>query len=156
ARIITASARGEGDDRVETPKGLASAYDHLERCDPSRDLLVAEVDGRTVGYSRVWWDPEADGPFVFRQVCFLDPACGGRGIGGALLAWNETRLREIASEQEAPDKVLEAWAGNRNEAANALIRAAGYAPDTYMAEMVRPSVDDLPDHPLPDGIEIRP
>jgi ribosomal protein S18 acetylase RimI-like enzyme len=25
-----------------------------------------------------------------------------------------------------------------------------------MAEMVRPSVDDLPDHPLPDGLEIRP
>ena len=34
ARIITASARGEGDDRVETPEGLASGYDHLERCDP--------------------------------------------------------------------------------------------------------------------------
>jgi hypothetical protein len=59
ARIITASARGEGDDRVETREGLASGYDHLERCDPSRDLLVAEVDGRAVGYSRVWWDPEA-------------------------------------------------------------------------------------------------
>ena len=62
ARIITASARGEGDDRVETPEALASAYDHLERCDPSRDLLVAEVDGRPVGYSRVWWDPEAGRP----------------------------------------------------------------------------------------------
>ena len=36
------------------------------------------------------------------------------------------------------------------------IRAAGYEPITYSAEMVRPTVDDLPDHPLPDGLEIRP
>ena len=156
ARIITASARGEGDDRVETPEALASGYDHLERCDPARDLLVAEVDGRAVGYSRVWWDPEADGPLVYRQACFLDPAVGGRGIGGTLLAWNEARLREIAADQDATEKVLEAWAGNRNEAAIALICAAGYEPVTYMAEMVRPSVDDLPDHRLPDGVEIRP
>ena len=60
------------------------------------------------------------------------------------------------SDQDAPEKVLEAWAGNRNEAATALIGAAGYEPVTYMAEMVRPSVDDLPDHALPEGVEIRP
>ena len=74
ARIITASARGEGDDRVETPEALASAYDHLERCDPSRDLLVAEVDGRPVGYSRVWWDPEADGPLVLQTGVLSRPS----------------------------------------------------------------------------------
>ena len=89
-------------------------------------------------------------------MCFLDPAYGGRGIGGALLGWNEARLREIATDHDSPEKVLEAWAGNRNEAATALIRAAGYEPGTYMAEMVRPSVDDLPDHRLPDGVDIRP
>ena len=46
ARLITASARGEGDDRVETTEAIASGYDHLERCDPVRDLLVAEVRRR--------------------------------------------------------------------------------------------------------------
>jgi len=56
ARIITASAKGEGNDRVETAEGIASGYDHLERCDPRRDLLVVEVDGRSIAYSRVWWD----------------------------------------------------------------------------------------------------
>jgi GNAT superfamily N-acetyltransferase len=156
ARIISASARGEGDERVETAEALASAYDHLERCDPSTDLLVAEIDGVPVAYSRVWWDDEVDGPRVYRQVCFVNPDFGGRGIGGVLLAWNEARLREIAAEHEADDKLLEAWAGDGNEAATALIRGAGYEPVTYMAEMVRPSVEDLPDHPLPDGLEIRP
>lgn len=156
ARIITASAHGEGDDRVETAEAIASGYDHLERCDPARDLLVAEVDGTPVGYSRVFWDQEIDGPRVYKQVCFLDPEFGGRGIGGALLAWNEARLRDIAANHEPAESFLEAWAADANEAATALVRAAGYEPVTYMAEMVRPSVEDLPDHPLPDGLEIRP
>ncbi len=156
ARIITASSRGEGNDRVETAEGIASGYDHLERCDPERDLLVAEVDGVPVGYTRVWWDQEATGPRIYRSVCFLDPAFGRRGIGAALIAWDEGRLREIAAEHDAPDKLLEAWANDGNAGATALIRAAGYEPITYAAEMVRPSVDDLPDHPLPEGLEIRP
>jgi len=156
ARLITACASGEGDDRVETAEGIASGYDHLERCEPERDLLVAEVDGRPIGYGRVWWDQEVDGPRCYEQVCFLDPAYGSRGIGSALFEWNEKRLREIAAEHNAPDKMLEVWANDRNTVATALFRGAGFEPITYSAEMVRPSVEDLPDHPLPNGVEIRP
>ena len=63
---------------METAEALASAYDHLERCDPARDLLVAEVDGMPVAYSRVFWDDEEDGR-IYKLVCFVDPAFGGRG-----------------------------------------------------------------------------
>jgi GNAT superfamily N-acetyltransferase len=115
---------------------------------PCRDIPVA--------YSRVWWDEEANGPLVYKQVCFLDPEFGGRGIGGALLEWNEARLREIAPDHHASEQLLEAWANDRNVAATALIRGAGYEQVTYMAEMVRPTVDDLPEHPLPEGLELRP
>jgi ribosomal protein S18 acetylase RimI-like enzyme len=104
----------------------------------------------------VRWDQEVDGPRIYKQVCFLDPEFGGRGIGSALFAWNEERLREIAAEHDAPDRMFEVWANDRNVAAAALIREAGFEPITYEAEMVRPSVDDLPDHPLPDGVEIWP
>lgn len=156
-RLVNASSRGEGNDRVETVEGFASNYSHLERCDLTRDLVVAEVDGLAVGYSRVTWDQEPDGPRVYRQVCFVDPEFGGRGVGGALLAWNEDRLREIAAEHEdVPEKLLEAWANDGNAAATALIRGAGFDPITYMAEMIRPTVSDLPDHPLPESLEIRP
>jgi len=34
ARIITAFAKGEENDRVETAETIAAGYDHLERCDP--------------------------------------------------------------------------------------------------------------------------
>jgi ribosomal protein S18 acetylase RimI-like enzyme len=156
ARITTACAKGEGEDRVETSETIASGYDHLVRCDPARDLLVAEVVGEPVGYGRVWWDQEPDGPRVYRQNCFLDPGVGGRGIGGALFAWCGERLREIAAGHDVPEKVHEVWANDRNAALTALVRDAGFEPVTYDAEMVRPSVDDPPEHPLPEGVEIRP
>jgi mycothiol synthase len=155
ARIITASSRGEGDDRVETPEALASSYDHLDRCDPATDLLVAEVGGRPVGYSRVWWDQEPDGPRVYRQVCFLDPDHGGRGIGSAIFAWNGARLRQLASGHDVSEKVVEAWANDRNARATALIQDAGFEPVAHAAEMVRPTMEDLPDHALPEGLELR-
>jgi GNAT superfamily N-acetyltransferase len=156
ARIITAWAKGQGEDRVDTAEGVAAGYSHLERCDPERDLLVAEVDGRPVGYGRVWWDQEVDGPRLYQQVCFLDPEYGGRGIGAALFSWNDDRLREIAAGHDAPDKMLEVWCNDRNTAASTLIGDAGFEAVTYAAEMLRPSVDHLPEHPLPDGVEIRP
>ena len=156
ARIITAAAAGEGDDRVETAESIVSRYSNMERCDPDRDLLVAEVDGRPIGCTRVWWDDEAAGPRTYTQVCFVDPAFGGRGVGSALFAWSEARLREIAAEHDVPDKVLQLWINDRNTGATSLARGAGFEPITYAAGMVRPSVDDLPDRPLPDGVEIRP
>ncbi|MBA2643480.1 MAG: GNAT family N-acetyltransferase [Actinobacteria bacterium] len=156
ARIITAAAKGEANDRVETAEGIASGYDNLERCDPKFDLLVAEIDGRPIGYGRVWWDQEPEGPRVYGQVCFVDPAFGGRGIGSALFAWNEGHLREIAAGHDAPDKLFQVFINDRNIGGTALVCGAGFEPITYSAEMVRPSVDDLPDHPLPEGVEIRP
>ncbi len=156
ARIITAFAQGEGNDRVETAEGIASGYDHLERCDPARDLVVVEVDARPVAYGRVWWDDEVGGPRLYKQVCFVDPEFGGRGIGSALFAWNEARLREIAADHDASDAMFEIFVNDANTGGTALTRDAGFEPVTYAAEMVRPSVDDLPEHPLPDGVEIRP
>lgn len=156
ARILTAWSAGVGENRVETAENVASGYEHLERCDPDRDLVVVELDGRPVAYSRVWWNEEVGGPHRYEHACFVDPEAGGRGVGTVLFAWNEARLREIASEHVVDEKLFEVWEDDRNVASTALIRAAGYEPVTYAAEMVRPSVEDLPDHPLPDGLELRP
>ena len=155
-RVVNAACRADGDDRVETLEGITVAYSNLERCDPERDLLVAELDGLPVAYSRVYWDQHLDGPLVYGHVCFVDPAVRGRGVGSALFAWNEERLREIAADHEAPEKVFETWVDDRNAAAMTLVRTSGYEADTYAAEMVRPTVTGLPDHPLPAGLELRP
>jgi GNAT superfamily N-acetyltransferase len=117
---------------------------------------MVEASGAPVAYSRVYWDQHVDGPRTYGHVCFVDPLVYGRGVGPSLFAWNEARLREIAAGHDAPEQVLEVWTDDRNTAATSLITAAGYEPFTYAAEMVRPSVDDLPEHPLPHGLELRP
>jgi GNAT superfamily N-acetyltransferase len=126
-RIINAQSRGEGGERVETLEATAAAYANLERCDPARDFLFAEAEGHPVAYSRVTWEDEPDGPRVYRHLCFVDPAYGRRGVGTALFAWNEARLREIASEHDQPHQLFEIFSDDRNL-----------------------------EHSLPEGLEIRP
>jgi len=116
ARLITACSRAEGGQRVETAETLGAAYDHLERCEPARDLLVAEIDGAPVAYARVSWDPDAGGPLVYRQTCFVAPLPGGRGIGSALFAWSDARLREIAAEHGGPAKGARDLGASRSRA----------------------------------------
>ena len=42
------------------------------------------------------------------------------------------------------------------EGTRILLERADYQPVRYFHEMVRPSLDDIPDLPLPDGLEMRP
>ena len=96
-RIINAWARGEGDERVETVEGIASGYDHLERCDPT-----------ATSSSRRWTaapsDTAASGGTRSRRTTCLQarlprrPGAGRPGNRrGRCFAWNESRLREIAA-----------------------------------------------------------
>jgi hypothetical protein len=38
----------------------------------------------------------------------------------------------------------------------ALLEKNGYRPERYGFEMVRPDLEDIPDTPLPEGLEVRP
>lgn len=155
-RVIESSKTADGVERSDTIEQIATNYEHLERCDPYRDMLFVEIDGTTVGYTRVWWDQEVEGPLVCSHLCFLDPAWRRRGIGRLMLEWNERRLGEIAAGHPSGDKVLQVWVEDQAAGAKTLFEAAGYEPVTFGAEMVRRSVSDLPDCPLPEGVEIRP
>ncbi|RPI20850.1 MAG: GNAT family N-acetyltransferase [Actinobacteria bacterium] len=155
ARIIDAAKVLDGDERSDTPEDVERFYSHLVRCDPATDMLFAEAEGVAIAYSRVWWDQEEKGPRTYTHICFIDPGHRGHGVGTALMTWNEARLREIAADHVAGAQVLQVFANDSNTAARALFAAFGYEPVTYEAEMVRPTVTDLPDARLPDGLEIR-
>ena len=81
------------------------------------------------------------------------------GIGRAMLRWLEARLREVAAaEQHPPErpKFFQAYSDVNVIGTVALFESEGYAPVRYSYEMLRPSLDDIPDFPLPDGLEVRP
>src|SRR3990170_2356720 len=137
---------------------FAEFYSHLSNCDPARDLFVVTVDDVVVGYARTEWSQEIAGEraLVHDVICFLDPAWTRRGIGQAMLATLEARVREIAEDEPGvPLRYLQTEVGDKAVGQEALLRDAGYEPVRYGFTMLRPNLDDQPDAPLPEGLEIR-
>lgn len=156
AGLINASCAADGVDRVETPADVARHYSGLDNCDPSTDMVFAEIDGRPVAYGRVTWWQEHAGPRRYLPFCFLHPDGRGRGIGTAMLAHNEARLREIAAgHPDDQTKTLEVFHAESEVAAAALYAGFGYRAVFHAADMVRPDLEDLPEAPLPEGVTVR-
>jgi mycothiol synthase len=136
---------------------LQNYYEHLVNCDPNRHLTIVEADGRIVGYSRVYWNELNDGGRMYFSFGFIDPAWRRRGIGTALLPYNEALLREMAADHTGVErKWLESASADVNVGSAILLQRAGYEPVRYGYEMLRPTLDDIPDVPLPVGFEVRP
>ncbi|MCB2223616.1 MAG: GNAT family N-acetyltransferase [Actinobacteria bacterium] len=154
--VLNAACAADEIDRFETVDQMERNYRHLDHCDPETDMVLAEIDGRVVAYARVtWWD-EAGGPRRLMPFCFVHPDVRGKGIGSAMLAHNEARLREIdAGLPQDRERTLFVIHAQTETAAEALYTATGYVPNDYQADMVRPDLEDLPDAPLPDGLEVR-
>lgn len=155
---IMGSKEADGDERSDTVEDIARTYSHLHNCDPETDMLFVEVDGEVVGYQRVtWWKEEETGYYLYTVITFLLPEWRGMGLWQAMLAWGEDRLREIAAGHPAEaEKFFDAWSPDDTADRTALYTGTGYEPVAYHADMVRPTLENILDLPVPDGLEIRP
>ncbi len=157
AAILTASEAADQNIRHLTAGDVAASYQHLVNCDATTDMLMAEVLGEMVGYVRGWWEEESPSLRLYRQNGFLLPAWRRKGIGSALLGWMDNRLKEIAETHPCQcSKVLQVNVSQFQKGTALLLERAGYQPVRYFYNMVRPNLDDIPELPLPDGLEIRP
>ncbi|MBK7456119.1 MAG: GNAT family N-acetyltransferase [Anaerolineales bacterium] len=166
--------RGEGDlpkmvialessydtDKVEqvyTLEEMKTSYAHLSNCDPYKDLIIAEIDGEVIGYSRGAWSmDENNGEYIYYFGGFLVPKWRRKGIGSVMLGWIENRIREIASSHPTDhDKFFQVFLSDTETARAAMLVKAGYSPIRYFHEMVRTSLEDIPAFALPDGLELR-
>jgi mycothiol synthase len=159
-RIRNAEWEADGLTYRETVEELAAYHGHpSDQFRPDRDVTIAELDGRMVGYGSRQWVDTNDGLREHRVGGAVDPAYRRRGIGSALLAENEARSRELAGAQptERPT-VLGMFTDDRNVGAGALATGAGYAAARWFFDMERADLDrELPElPPLPEGIEVRP
>ncbi len=157
-KAIAASADADKIERVTTVADIANSYAHLTNCDPYQDMIFTEIDGQVVGYSRAWWGfDENDGIYIYNFIGFLIPEWRCKGIGSVVLQWLEKRMRAVAAEQASDrPKFFQAFAAQYEVGFTALLEKAGYQAVRYAYEMVRPSLDDIPDFPLPQGLEVRP
>lgn len=140
-----------------TTESIAVQYAHLVNSDTHDDLLIVELDGAVVGYARVEWREAIDGPRYLQTICLLDPSLRRRGVGGAMLAWQERRMIELAATfPPDPPCVMRAWSFDKDIGAGVLLERRGWAREGRGYEMLRPSLGAIPEVPLPDGFEIRP
>ena len=157
-RIENLEAEADGIPERQNVGDMASEYNHpSESFDPARDVTIAEVDGRVVAVGRRETIDTTDGFREGRVHGAVDPAWRRRGIGRALLLENERRLRDVAAaEHGAARRMFGSWSAATQVGNPALLESAGYAPARWFFDMVRPLDCEVPEVPLPDGLELRP
>lgn len=127
--------------------------------DAARDVVVAELGGRVVGWGRADWVVMTDGTREYRTGGTVHPDARRRGIGRAIMRANLARLREVAEVHPSDGRrVFGLWTSERSVGGIALARSEGFEPVRWFFEMERRAIDrDLPQPPaLPAGIEVRP
>ena len=148
-----------GLEEVVTTEGMANYYDHLTNCDPDTDILIVEREGAVIGYARVEWRELTDGTRGFTSLCYLHPGQRRQGIGQAMLGWCEARL--AANAASLPDRasvpaVMQAFAFGADPGAVTLLERSGWTRQGHGFEMIRPTLDDIPDVAMPEGLVVRP
>lgn len=157
AAVLTASETADQMDRHVNADDLAQSYQHLSNCDPYTDLIIAQVAGRVVGYARGWWENGGALQRWYIQNGFLLPEWRRHGIGRCMLIWMEQHLREIASTHPGElEKLFQVNVTQFQPGNSAMLERSGYKPVRYFYSMVRPTLADIPEFQLPEGLEVRP
>ena len=154
--INNAGRIATGNLEVLSVEGLLNYYTHLVNCDLATDLRLAEHDGRPVAYVRVEWQDEMRGGRTHVQGLITGPEAPA-GTFEAILDWGEARSRAIAETLAADGPAsLGAFLNEESAAHIAILESRGYRAARLFFGMVRPTLDDVPEPPLPAGVEVRP
>lgn len=156
-KVVQECDKADGEDFLWGLEDFTRYYQHLANCDMYKDALVAEVDGEVIGYSRIWWTEKQQGGLNYNHFVNLSPKWRKTGILGAMFRWNESRSREIAaSHPKDTPKSFQASTSELEHDWKALLESEGYARVRYSYVMRRPNLDNIPEIPLPAGLEVRP
>jgi mycothiol synthase len=139
-------------------EALANWAEHpSEHFDAARDSIVAEADGRPVAYGWTQWVDTTDGLREYVTRGHVHGEWRRRGIGTAILRWNEAHLRAVAATHDTDrPRFFGSGTNERRTGAVRLLERNGYAPVRWFFEMLRPTMDDIVVPPLPQGLTLRP
>jgi ribosomal protein S18 acetylase RimI-like enzyme len=155
--VYAAAHAADGLEEVTTLDQFRLNYSTLVNCDPTRDMLLAEVSGELVAYARVFWQDLVEGGRTYECFGFVHPDWRRHGIGTAMNRHNEARLREIAAgHPDVAPKSFGSEGVDSDPGNTALLRGAGYEPARYFYDMVAPALEGIAAPPVPAGIEVRP
>ncbi len=151
--------RGHAADGVEENRSgaeMASDFGSLDVFEMERDALVAELDGEVVAFG-FGYRVQRDGVLTGETWGAVVPEIRRRGVGAAIWCANVARLTdEMAADTRPGPRELRSFCLDVAIGDRALLAAQGYASIRYGFEMRRFLSADLPEHPLPAGLELRP
>lgn len=155
---VAAAVRGfNGDAELGTVADLDNHYAHLEHADLPRDCVLVEIGGKVVAYGRASWNALASGEGQVDGILNIDPAHRGVGIEELLVNHAVRRASEIISARGKAVRTRIILFVTGNDAHQARVaEARGFVIVRSGAQLIRPSLDEIPELPLPPGFEIRP
>jgi mycothiol synthase len=156
AELVNAGNLVDGIPHRLSAEQIAGWLDHPSNLEPDDDMLFAEIDGTVVAYAEAGWEQDNDGGRNYETWGQVHPDWRRRGLGTALLRWVEERQASVAASHPAADKRIQSWASEGEAGRLALLEKHAYTIVRYDYEMERPTLDDIPELPLPAGIELRP
>ncbi len=144
-------------DFFETEEEIAKEFRNSPDMDPYSEVFFALVKGEPIGYGRIWKDPGSEGTTVFWHVAHVIPEWRTTNLRLAMFRFNERQIISMAgSKGRKGSPVCEVWARDEPNDWREMVLAEGYKAVMHFFEMVRTSLDEVPDIPLPSGLELRP
>jgi len=139
-----------------TAANLREEMEGSSSLDPINDVVLTEIDGTVIAVSSAERTLR-DGLPVYQIHGHVTPAHRRRGLGRALLHENLRHAREIAHANGDPDPLtVRGWTAEGEKGHQALLESEGFTVDRWFFLMRRPTLDAIPEAPLPEGIELRP
>lgn len=156
--ILEVGKRSRAADGIEmamTVEDLRGIYADAKNCDPVQDLLIVEVAGEMVAYSRLFWVEDHDGCHNYLHQAYVVPEHRGTGLYQTILEWNESRIRRVAAEHhpEVSKSFSARWEAGE-EIWGRTLAENGYSIKRDEWYMVR-SLDTVPISASPPGYALR-
>jgi mycothiol synthase len=140
-----------------TVSDIARYFEHLVNCDPVRDIVVAELDGRIRGYGIAFWRDLVDGGRILVGHGIIAPDARRPEAIATLFGWLDERLESVGRGLVDPrPDYASAFTWDDNRLATAWFEAHGWTNVARAYEMLRSSLEDVPELALPSGLEVRP
>lgn len=149
-----------GDPEMSTLEQMTNSYAHLPTTDLATDVaLLRTAGGERVGYARASHHDRSDGVRDCVVWAPTSPTHLDRALFGAVVDGMERHLAARAGEVERARYLAYSkhpGPGLAPQGEAAWLEELGYAPTQWAASLRRPHLDDIPDLPLPEGVEVRP
>ncbi len=134
----------------ETRSELAMCFEDAANPATANTLAGLDGSGAVRAYGRISKNRSGSTAHVFGGV---DPQWQHRGLGTAMLAWQEGRVLARFAADGQPAVLVRCYTQEGNPAPTALLAGTGYSVARYFSEMLRP-LAGAPVVPAPAGIRI--